>query len=483
MTRVATGVLGTILALAAAAQGQDQGVGEAHDPAIVRIIPAAGTLAGKAEVETLVVDPDVVRVDFELDGERAASRNRPPFTVHIRFADPPREQALRAIAYGQGGKRLGEDDIIVNRHDPPLRVRIDRLTPLANAVELVASVSVPRGAVLASVEVYLADELVAVLEGPCFETVLQVTDPGPGMAVRVEATLVDGRSVDDAAVIGAAAAEQVAVNLVQVQAVVTSRSGQPLSGLERDDFEITQAGKRQEIDRFYLADDVALSVALLVDTSGSMVPVWQQTLAAARGFLRATLIPRDRALMVTFDERVRLAHALSPDVTASIDSLADVRPGGATALYDSMLFALLQLTGVPGRRALVAVTDGADFGSRSQPEQVARVAQRLGIPIYIVAVGSRGSDATAAMARVGVAAAGPAAVLRLLSASTGGRSLRIPDPGAMDRAFAQINQELRNQYVLTYYTDKLPGNARKAIKVAVRGQKGIRVRTTVPLDP
>jgi VWFA-related protein len=343
-------------------------------------------------------------------------------------------------------------------------------------------VSVPRNAVLESVAVFVGDRALGTLEGPPFGAELPIGAAGAGTVVRVEITLADGRRVDDAAVVGDALSEELEVNLVQLQTVVTSRDGRPLSGLVKDDFEIRQGGEVQQIDRFYLADDVALSIALVVDSSGSMAPIWQRAVAASREFLSGVLLARDRALLVDFNDRLRLAHPLTHDVGALTASLAEVEPDGGTALYDSMLFSLLQLTSVPGRRAVVVMTDGADFGSQSKPASVVELGRKLGIPIYIVELPSGGGGQTAALARGGVGATGVVADLRLIAEPTGGRVFRVAARGGLGRALGQINQELRNQYVLTYYTEKLPDGSRKSLDVRIRGRKGIRVRTTLPLD-
>lgn len=452
------------------------------DAALVRALPVAGMAAGKTEVEALVLGPQVIRVVFMVDGEAVAERNRPPYRVAVRFDDPPREQTLRVVALGERGSELGVSEIVVNRHDPPFAVRIAKLASASEPgfADLEVEVSVPRGAELAHVDVLAGEQAVARLVSAPFAARIPLPAAGQGMVVRAEASLVDGRATDDAAVIGEALSEEVAVNLVELQALVTSRDGRPLSGLTADDFVVHQDKQPQTLDRFYRADDVALSIALLVDSSGSMAPIWQRTVAAARQFLDQVLRSRDRALLVEFADRIRLAHALSADVASIAATLEATEPEGGTALYDSMLFALLQLVDVPGRRAVVVVSDGIDSGSRSQPQRVIEIARRLGIPIYLVGLPSGGGAQTAALARGGVQAEALVADLRMLAEPTGGRVFRVPSAEGLSRALAQIGEELRNQYVLTYYAETLPTDPR-AVDVEIRGQKGLRVRAVFPL--
>lgn len=454
----------------------------------VRALPVVGSVAGKTEVEALVLSPEVIKVAFYVDDEPMGDRNRPPFRAHVRFADPPSEQTLRVVALGERGRELGRHEVTVNRHDPPFGVRIVRLDadPEPGFAEVEVAVTVPRGAALEQVEILVAETSVAVSETATSDTApftarVPLT-AGNGTVVRAEATLVDGRRIDDAAVVGGALTEEVAVNLVELQALVTSRNGRPLSGLVKDDFEIRQDKTVQTIDRFYRADDVALSIALLVDSSGSMAPIWDRTVEASWRFLDSVLLTRDRALLVEFDDAIRLAHGLTGEPQAIVEALGAIVPEGGTALYDSMLFSLLQLVEVPGRRALVVISDGVDFGSRSQPERVVEVARRLGVPIYIVSLPSGGGGRNAALSRGGVQAAAPVgADLRLLAEPTGGRVFRVPSSQGLTRALAQIGEELRNQYVLSYYAESLPRGP-KSIDVRIPGQKGIKVRSVFAHD-
>ena len=145
---------------------------------------------------------------------------------------------------------------------------------------------------------------------------------------------------------------------------------------------------------------------------------------------------------------------------------------GGTALNDGILFSLLQFRTEPGRRALVVVTDGDDLDSRSKPAQVTEYAERVGVPIYFIALGW--SDPRGRL-------------IKRLSRQTGGRLFRV-HPGQsraalarnMQQVFDRINEDLRHQHVLTYYSEHPQG---AGVEPEVRTtRKGLAVKSVLPLE-
>lgn len=446
-------------------------------PAAVRILPILeDEVSGKVQVETLVIDPDLRQLVFYLDGEKAASRNRPPWNARVTVADPPREQALRVEALGSGDKVLGDDTLIINRYDPPFRVQITAIEGDAEAGDVVlkGQVTLPRHGVLESVDVLLNDVSVAQVQETELEIPIRFDDPKPEDVVQVVATLEDGRKREDLEVLRAPGfVEEVDVNLVQLQVLVTRKNGAPVADLGLDDFQVVQDGKPQELHQLYLAQDVALVLGLALDTSGSMQRVWGQAMGAGRSFLDQTLTSKDRAFVVDFNTELELVQPLTGDRQALFDSFNAMQPDGGTALYDAVLYSLMQFTDEPGRRALVVLTDGFDINSQANPKRTVEMGRRLGVPVYVIAMPSAGAAASSS---------GAVQELKLLTEPTGGRLLRLGSGGGLERAFRHINLELRHQYVLTYYADALPKDRKGAVKVTVPGRKGLDVRAVIPLD-
>ncbi len=461
-------------------------VAPAADPprgAVIRLLaPPDRLVSGRAEIETLAIAPEIRRVVFYLDGEKVASRGRPPFAAKISFASPPREQTLEARAYGGRDRLLGGDTLVVNRLPVPFRARITAVdTSRAGTAAIEADVSVPRKAALERVELYLNESLEATFESPTFTARIEVPEPAPGDFVRVVAILRDGRQVEDVEVLGTVGIqEELDVNLIQLQVLVLKNNGAPVDDLAIEDFEILEGGRSRPIDRLYRARDVSLVLGLVLDSSGSMLPIWDLTQRSAKAFLERTVTARDRSFLVDFDTRLRLVRPLTGDLSELFAGMGEIEPAGGTALYDSILFSLLQFTDEPGRRALVVLTDGVDASSTSNPKRAVEFGRKLGVPVYIVALAGpvRGGVRGGGMGR-----SYSVQELKLLTDPTGGRLVRAGSAEGIGRAFAQINMELRRQYVLTYYTDRMPDpGARQGVTVRVKGRKDVEVRAVLAAD-
>ncbi len=446
------------------------------------LVPPGGLVEGRTEIETLSMDPDIRQVIFLLDGTEVGKRNRAPFNAKVPFADPPREQTLAVEAYGARDRLLGRDVVQVNRPPIPLRVQITALErdAEANALAVAATVSVPRKAALERLDFYFNEDLKATAMAPPFEARFEIPPASQGDFARVVAMLRDGRIVEDVEVIGEPFSDEVDVNLVQLQVLVTKRSGAPVTDLEQADFEVLEAGKVRQIDRLYPAEGVSLVLGLVLDSSGSMVPIWDLTVRSAGQFLQRTVKERDRAFLVDFDTRLSLVQSLTADVEELITGMDEIVPDGGTALYDSILFSMLQFTDEPGRRALVVLTDGVDASSTSNPKRAVEFGRKLGVPVYIVALPwpERGARAGAAFAR-----SYSSQELKLLTDPTGGRLIRTGSADGIARAFSQINTELRHQYVLTFYSAASPGSSdRPPVVVRLKGRKDVEVRAVVATD-
>ena len=163
------------------------------------------------------------------------------------------------------------------------------------------------------------------------------------------------------------------------------------------------------------------------------------------------------------------------------DAFNAIVPDGGTALYDSILFSMLQFDRQQGRRGLVVLTDGHDVNSLADPNRAVEFAKKLGVPIYILAMQAGGSPR--APPRRGAAASDPTSVLHLLTDPTGGRLFRVLSMEHLRDAFRIINSEMRNQYVLTYYTDSPPtaGDPPK-VRLEVEKRKNFVVKVVFGQD-
>lgn len=479
----------------------ESAVAAAETPAALLLVPPTDR-SRRPRLDALAAHPDIDRVAFYLDGDPVGTDGRRPYRMKIDLRDGARagvrergdHRSVRAVAYGRRGEVLAEDTLDLAATGLPARsdqrsfdvaiVGIHR-HPISGVREVVARISVPSGARLERIELFHnerpaerreAGELgssppPASAEGT--RTVrfpLDTRSAGPDDYVRVVAHLDDGSSLEDARPLGGAvSADRLDVCLVDLFAVVSDRWGEPVRGLAAEDFRVRLGDREMPLERFREASEVPLALGMLVDSSESMRPIMDRTKQAARRFLEHTLTPGDEAFLVDVDTVPRLVRRTitSPDALAA--AFGELEPGGTTALYDAILLGLLQLESHPGRRALVVLTDGRDYGSDFGPKTCKRHAQRAGVPIYVLSMAGLPGWRT-----------NPERNFRLeaLARDTGGRVLPVHTLEGLERAYAEIDRELRNQYVLSLGSDRvLTASELAGLEVQVL-QPGARVRAT-----
>lgn len=262
--------------------------------------------------------------------------------------------------------------------------------------------------------------------------------------------------------------ESVDVTLVELYAVATRRGGRPVQGLGEGDFRVRLGGRELPIAWVRQADEVPLLLGLLIDSSDSMAPVMSEARTAADRFLEQVLAEGDRALLVDVDTEARLVRPLTGDRSALAAAFDDLEVGGDTALYDAIALGVAELAKVPGRRALVALTDGRDVGSDESSRSCRRMARRAGVPVYFLSIA--GSGTTSSSARHNL-------LLSAFARETGGDLYWIVSPDELGPAYASLEDELRNQYVLGVAPGRpLDDEELAEIEVDVRGHGGVTVR-------
>jgi len=241
------------------------------------------------------------------------------------------------------------------------------------------------------------------------------------------------------------------VNLVHVVATVHDRSGQLVGALDKSDFDIYDNGVQQQIAVFDRQTSQPLSVALLIDVSGSTnIDLKYETVSAAK-FLRALLVegkPEDQAALYTFDDAVQLDRNFTHNYAALDTALKKVHGSAGTSLYDAIFLAARDLEGRPGRKVLVIISDGGNTTSQYTAHQALDAAQMSDAVIYPVVVMPITNGAGRNI--------GGENALTFMAQGTGGHTF-LPSLGKqLDTAFEEIIAELRTEYVLAFYPHGVP---------------------------
>ena len=250
------------------------------------------------------------------------------------------------------------------------------------------------------------------------------------------------------------------VKLVNVFVNVTDKNGAIVGGLTRDDFHVTEDGRPQEIAVFERQSELPLNLTLAIDTSGSVKKDMAEEADAAHRFVHAILRPQDQMSLLQFATEVKELSPFTNKVAQIDRGLGQLHADFATALYDAILLGSERLGGKDGRRVLVLVSDGGDTAKSTTYAQALEAALRNEVMIYsIIDVpieASAGRDL------------GGEHALITLAEQTGGKHFYVAE-GGLDRAFAQVSDDLRTQYLIGYY----PRNQEP-------GRKFHRLQVTIP---
>jgi VWFA-related protein len=325
------------------------------------------------------------------------------------------------------------------------------------------------------------------------------------------------------------------VSAVNLLATVRDKHGNLVHNLSKDDFTLDQDGKSQSITYFAKESDLPLTLGLLVDTSLSQRRVLDQERAASRSFLdRVLREDKDKAFLIHFDHEVELLQDLTSSrekLLAAIDQIHTPQfsqsssgggssggdgngggggrgshghgHGGGTLLYDSIYLASGELMKKQqGRKALVVLTDGVDHGSKESLAEAIESAQRADTLIYCILFADKeeghdnhGGFGGPRMGGGGMGGGGMGGrgggyprrteesrpdgkkILEQIAKTSGGRFFEVSKKETLDKIYADIDEELRNQYVLGYSPDKPDATVGyHKLHLAVK-QKDLQVQT------
>ena len=186
---------------------------------------------------------------------------------------------------------------------------------------------------------------------------------------------------------------KVEVDLVNILATVRDEQGRLVNSLTKADFILQEEGRPQEIEFFSSETDLPLTLGLLVDTSMSQSRILEEERQASYQFLEDILRPEsDLAFVMSFDVEAQLLENLThsqKQLLAALESLQvptrTGRSGAGTVLYDSIFLAADEILKFEsGRKAMIIISDGVDFGSIVDLDQAIEMAQRNDSIIYTV---------------------------------------------------------------------------------------------------
>ena len=258
--------------------------------------------------------------------------------------------------------------------------------------------------------------------------------------------------------------------LVVLHVMVKDRKGAYVPGLRPEAFTVFEAGQRQAI-QFFATQDAPVTVGLLIDSSGSMLPVRDRVIAAA-GIFADTSNPEDEIFALAFNEDVRAA--LPPEAPFTDDAgtlrtalTRTISARGRTALYDAILAGLEYVgRGSHPRKVLVVLSDGGDNASAATLEQVLQQTQVANTVIYTIAF----VDPLEREASPGR--------LKRLADMSGGEAFQPRKVSQVGEVLQHIARDIRNTYTIGYVPGDVTRDGRfRRIRVVVPNRPALSVRT------
>ncbi|MFN8007192.1 MAG: VWA domain-containing protein [Terriglobia bacterium] len=262
---------------------------------------------------------------------------------------------------------------------------------------------------------------------------------------------------------------KVSVDLVNVVFTVTEGNNRFVSNLNKEDFQVEEDGKPQEIGYFAKEVTLPLTLGLLIDTSPSVESILETEKTTAVEFLRAVLRKQDLALVMNFDRSVTLVQDFTADLRRLEKAIRSVSIGGGTSVHDAIYLASDEkLKAETGRKAIILISDGSDTTSKLKMKEALEAAQRADIIIFAISTPVIGPL---------MMGGGDSGVLKKYADSTGGRAFFPSKAQEFQKCFDAIQDELRSQYVLSYTsTNANKDGSFRSIKISVLNQKGLKVR-------
>ena len=272
------------------------------------------------------------------------------------------------------------------------------------------------------------------------------------------------------------------LKVVNVLATVRNKTGAVVGGLGKDDFSLSENGRPQTVRYFAHETDLPLTLGLMVDTSGSQVKVLDQERGASLRFLdRVFRDNKDHVFIMQFDTGIQVRQPLTASIKKLDEAMAYVdgetmrqirmQGGGSTLLFDAVVRASNEIMKKQtGRKALIVLSDGVDFGSEGTLEDAVEAAQRADTLVYSILYSDPGAYGIFGGDHDGKR------VLQRMAEDSGGSYFEVSKKQTVENMFDILEEELRNQYSLGYVSDKpVTLSEFRGIQLTAR-QKGLQVQ-------
>lgn len=261
------------------------------------------------------------------------------------------------------------------------------------------------------------------------------------------------------------------VTRVNLLFTVSDKRGRFVTNLTKDEFEVFENKRKQNVIEFAAESDLPLRIGMLVDTSNSIRERFKFELEAASQFLNSVIRKRqDLAMIYSYDTEPELVQDLTDDTELLGKKLRGLRPGGGTSMFEAIFIAckdklMMDQPRHKFRRALIVIGDGEDNASRYSRDQALEMAHKADVVIYTISTNITRTETEGDK------------VLKYFANETGGLAFFPFKADDLTQDFENIANELRSQYSLLYRPEPLKADGLyHPVQVRVKDNKGLVVR-------
>lgn len=261
---------------------------------------------------------------------------------------------------------------------------------------------------------------------------------------------------------------KIETGLVVINATVIDNNGRFVANLKASDFLLTENGQKCQIAHFS-AEETPFAAAILIDASSSMRNKLSRAKVAASQFME-TMRPSDLTSIYGFNYKVYNLQEFTNTKDISPD-IWEIESDGTTSLYDAMYKSLEDLSKRSEiRRAVIIISDGGDSSSKHTEKQVLELAAKTSTSIYSIDI----TDLEDSRDSSKMIASG---LLKNFAEKTGGQYIKTQGGKQLTEKLLEVSKELRSQYTLTFYPEKLQkGKNHKLVLKVNRPNTQVRAR-------
>ena len=232
--------------------------------------------------------------------------------------------------------------------------------------------------------------------------------------------------------------------LVLIPVTVTDPLNRFVTGLEKENFKLTEDKLPQDITQFS-SEDAPLSVGVVFDCSGSMGHKLDKSRQAVAQFFKLSN-PDDEFFLVQFNDSASLIQPFTRNLEEIQNKLSFTQSKGRTALLDAVYMAMHEMKKAKNpRKALLLISDGGDNSSRYSESEIKALVKEADVQVYAIGI----YESAGGRNRTPEETSGPA-LLSEIAEQTGGRQYQVDNLNELPDVAAKIGVELRNQYILGY---------------------------------